>query len=243
MDSSLPRPAPPRSLIERLREWVVWFGPGRLAATALAVIAVAIGGTWLLQGSPSPVESKLPFATHSTVPTAAAVATSLVGTSVGTTTTGASSVVVYVAGAVAAPGVYTLAPLSRVADAVSAAGGALATADLNVVNLAATVHDGERIYVPIVGEVVPALVAGVEVAGVEAAGGAGADPTVPAGPVNVNTASAEQLDLLPGVGPTTAAAIVAHREQHGPFQTIDQLGDVHGIGPAKLDALRGLVTV
>ena len=239
MDSSLPRPAPPRSLVERLREWVVWFGPGRLAATALAVIAVAIGGTWLLQGSPSPVESKLPFATHSTVPTAATVGTSLVGT----TTTGASSVVVYVAGAVAAPGVYTLAPLSRVADAMSAAGGAVATADLNVVNLAATVHDGERIYVPIVGEVVPALVAGVGVAGVEVAGGAGADPTVPAGPVNVNTASAEQLDVLPGVGPTTAAAIVAHREQHGPFQTIDQLGDVHGIGPAKLDALRGLVTV
>lgn len=239
MDSSLPRPAPPRSLVERLREWVVWFGPGRLAATALAVIAVATGGTWLLQGSPSPVESRLPFATHSTVPTAAPVGTSLVGT----TTTGASSVVVYVAGAVAAPGVYTLAPLSRVADAMSAAGGAVATADLNVVNLAATVHDGERIYVPIVGEVVPALVAGVGVAGVEVAGGAGADPTVPAGPVNVNTASAEQLDVLPGVGPTTAAAIVAHREQHGPFQTIDQLGDVHGIGPAKLDALRGLVTV
>ena len=66
---------------------------------------------------------------------------------------------------------------------------------------------------------------------------------MPAGPVNVNTATADQLDVLPGVGPTTAAAIVAHREQHGPFQSVDQLGDVRGIGPAKLEALRGLVTV
>ena len=227
MDSSLPRPAPPRSLVERLREWVVWFGPGRLAATALAVIGVAIGGTWLLKGSPGRAEDQLPFAAHSTLPTAAP------GTAVETTTSAAPSVVVYVAGAVAAPGVYSLAPLSRVTDAMSAAGGALATADLNVVNLAAAVHDGERIYVPIVGEVVPAVLAGDPVA----------DATVPEGPVNVNTATADQLDVLPGVGPTTAAAIVAHREQHGPFQTIDQLGDVHGIGPAKLEALRGLVTV
>jgi competence protein ComEA len=229
MDSSLPRPAPPRSLVERLREWVVWFGPARLAATALAVIAVAIGGTWLLKGSPSRAEDQLPFATHS------AVSTSAPGVpAIDTTTTAAPSVVVYVAGAVAAPGVYTLAPLSRVTDAMTAAGGALATADLNVVNLAAAVHDGERIYVPVVGEVVPVVVAGDAVA---------PGATVPAGPVNVNTATADQLDVLPGVGPTTAAAIVAHREQHGPFQSIDQLGDVHGIGPAKLEALRGLVTV
>ena len=230
MDSSLPRPAPPRSLVERLREWVVWFGPARLAATALAVIAVAIGGTWLLKGPPSRAEDQLPFATHPAASTTAPVGIPAVDT----TTTAASTVVVYVAGAVAAPGVYTLAPLSRVTDAMSAAGGALATADLNVVNLAAAVRDGERIYVPVVGEVVPVVVAGDAVA---------VGDTVPVGPINVNTATADQLDVLPGVGPTTAAAIVAYREQHGPFQTIDQLGDVHGIGPAKLEALRGLVTV
>lgn len=230
MDSSLPRPAPPRSPIERLRDWVVWFGPARLAATALAVIAVAIGGTWLLKGSPGRAEDQLPFASRST-PSATAPSDS---STIETTTTAPPAVVVYVAGAVAAPGVYTLEPSSRVAGAISAAGGAIATADLNVVNLAATVRDGERIYVPVVGEVVPVVVAGDS-----AAPGA----TVPAGPVNLNTATADQLDVLPGVGPTTAAAIVAHREQHGPFQSIDQLGDVHGIGPAKLDALRGLVTV
>jgi competence protein ComEA len=129
--------------------------------------------------------------------------------------------------------VYTLALPARVTDAVAAAGGAGAQADLNVVNLAAALHDGERVYVPKVGEVIPAVVAGEQSTG----------STDPAGPVNVNSATADQLDVLPGVGPTTAAAIIAHREQHGPFQSVEQLGDVRGIGPAKLDALRGLVTV
>ena len=228
MESSLPRPAPPRSPIERVREWVVWFGPGRLLATAVAVLAVAVGGTWLLDGSPSRPEDRLPFAAHTTSssapPTPAASSPA--------PTTDPSAIVVYVAGAVLTPGVYTLAPASRVTDAVIAAGGSGQDADLDVVNLAATVHDGERIYVPTIGEAVPAVI-----------GGPPPDDTVPAGPVNVNSATPQQLDVLPGVGPATAAAIVAHREQHGPFQSIDQLGEVRGIGPVKLDALRGLVTV
>jgi competence protein ComEA len=229
VDSSLPRPAPPRSPVDRVREWVVWFGPGRLAATALAVIAVVAGGAWLLRGSPSRAEDQLPFAAHSTSSTAPSP-TSV--SPAAPTTTVAPFIVVYVAGAVAAPGVYTLGAAARVTDAVTAAGGAGAGANLNVVNLAATLHDGEQIYVPVVGEVVPVPV-----------GASPTEATVAAGPVNVNSATVDQLDVLPGVGPTTAAAIVAHREQHGPFQTVDQLGDVRGIGPAKLDALRGLVTV
>jgi competence protein ComEA len=216
-------------LLERLREWIVWFGPGRLAATALAVIAVAAGGTWLLKGSPSRAEDQLPFAATST----SSASGSVDATSPPSSTTIATSTVVYVAGAVAAPGVYTLGAGARVTDAVAAAGGADADADLGVVNLAAVVIDGERIYVPKIGETVPAVVAGTPIV----------DDTRPAGPVNVNSASADQLDVLPGVGPTTAAAIVAHRDQHGPFQSVEQLGEVRGIGPAKLDALRGLVTV
>ena len=226
MDASLPRPAPPRSPLDRFREWIIWFGPGRLAATALAVLAVVAGGMWLLKGSPGRAEDQLPFATHSASTTASSAATF-------PTTTAAAAVVVYVTGAVTVPGVYTLALPARVTDAVAAAGGAGAQADLNVVNLAAALHDGERVYVPKVGEVIPAVAAGEPSTG----------STVPAGPVNVNSATADQLDVLPGVGPTTAAAIIAHREQHGPFQSVDQLGDVRGIGPAKLDALRGLVTV
>jgi len=226
MDAELPRPAPPRSLVERVREWVVWFGPGRLAATAVAVIAVVVGGTWLLQGSPSRAEDQLPFATR---PSSSLVTTTL---ALPTTST-SSTVVVYVTGAVVAPGVYTLPSPGRATDAVAAAGGATAAADLDVVNLAATLHDGERIYVPEVGEIVPPVVSGDTVV----------DASVPAAPVDINTASVDQLDVLPGVGPATAAAIVAYRDQHGPFQTIDQLGEVRGIGPSKLDAIRGLVVV
>jgi competence protein ComEA len=228
VDSSLPRPAPPRSLHERLREWVVWFGPGRLAATALAVIAVLAGGTWLLKGSPGRAEDQLPFAATST-----STANASITSTTATTTAIATTTVVYVAGAVARPGVYTLGAAARVTDAVAAAGGAGADADLGVINLAAVVTDGERIYVPKVGETVPVVVGDARAVG----------DTTPAGPVNVNTATADQLDVLPGVGPTTAAAIVAHREQHGPFQTVEQLGEVRGIGPVKLDALRGLVSV
>ena len=235
MDSSLPRPAPPRSLLERFREWVVWFGAGRLAATALAVIAVVVGGTWLLKGSPSRAEDQLPFATRPPTSTGASIGTASGGASVAAASTSvAASIVVYVAGAVAAPGVYTLDNAARVTDAVTAAGGVAADADLDVVNLAAAVHDGERVYVPKVGGTVPPVV-GADVVVVD-------NSTAP-GPVNINSATAEQLDVLPGVGPTTAAAIVSHRQQHGPFQNVEQLADVRGIGPAKLDALRGLVTV
>ena len=235
MDSSLPRPAPPRSLGQRFREWVVWFGPGRLAATALAVIAVVTGGTWLLEGSPSRAEDQLPFAAHSSASTTNSIVSAVGGPSASSASTSvAASIVVYVAGAVAVPGVYTLDNPARVTDAVTAAGGVVVGADLDVVNLAATVHDGERVYVPKVGGTVPPVV-GADVAVV--------DNTTPIGPVNVNSATAEELDVLPGVGPTTAAAIVTHRQQHGPFQTVEQLADVRGIGPAKLDALRGLVTV
>jgi competence protein ComEA len=229
MDSSLPRPASPRSVVERLREWVVWFGPGRLAATAFAVIAVVVGGSWLLQGPSSRAEDQLPFDTRSSSTGVASIGTSVVAS----TTTVAPPIVVYVAGAVMAPGVYTLDVGARVTDAVAAAGGAAVDADLRVVNLAALVADGERIYVPKVGETVPAVVGDASAV----------DDTTPSGPVNVNSATADQLDVLPGVGPTTAEAIVAHREQHGPFQTVEQLADVRGIGPVKLDALRGLVTV
>ncbi len=225
MDSSLPRPAPPRSPIDRVREWVVWFGPSRLVATALAVIAVVVGGTWLLKGSPSRAEDVLPFAARATSTTVAPVTSP--------STTLAASIVVYVAGAVAKPGVYTLASSARVNDALTAAGGPATTADLGVVNLAATLKDGERVYVPAVGDSIPPV---LQI-------GPATYDTSPAELVNINAATAEQLDVLPGVGPATAAAIIAHRQQHGPFQSVEQLGDVRGIGATKLDALRGLVTV
>ena len=231
MDPSLPRPAPPRSPIDRLREWVVWFGPGRLAATALAVIAVVAGGTWLLKGSPGRAEDQLPFASPID---GDCNASQQAPPSPRRPPPCSSAIVVYVAGAVTAPGVYTLDGAARVTDALAAAGGAGAGRRSR---RGQPCRGGARRRA----DLRPEGRRGGPGRGRRRLGAA--DATAPAGPVNVNSATADQLDVLPGVGPTTAAAIVAHREQNGPFQTVEQLGDVRGIGPAKLDALRGLVTV
>ena len=128
--------------------------------------------------------------------------TSAAGPSPPTIATG--TVVVHVAGAVVAPGVYELGAGARAADAVTVAGGASPEADVDALNLAAPLQDGERVYVPVVGEAVPPPVAA---------------PTSSAavGPVDLNRATVDELDGLPGIGPATAQAIVAHREANGPF--------------------------
>ena len=164
---------------------------------------------------------------------------------------GDGAVVVHAAGAVSRPGVYTLPAGSRVQDLVAAAGGLTADADSDRVNLAAPVPDGSRVYVPRRGEVGPGpdvvpigpgpgSVSGPDGSGVGPAG----DPAPSSSsPLDLNQASAGELELLPGVGPATAAAIVAHRQQHGPFTSVDQLQNVRGIGPAKLAQIRDLVHV
>jgi competence protein ComEA len=133
------------------------------------------------------------------------------------------------------PGVYRLTAGARVQDAVRRAGGATAKADVNAVNLAALVQDGVQVVVP------ARAAGGVGVAMAPAAGdGAGG---VPSAPVNLNTATAEQLDTLDGVGPATAAKILDYRKQHGGFRSVEDLGQVSGIGPKRLEALRGKVVV
>jgi competence protein ComEA len=140
--------------------------------------------------------------------------------------------VVHVVGAVRSPGLYRLDEGSRVADAVALAGGAGPKADLTAVNLAAPLADGAQVLVPRRGE---AATAG---AGVPSPGSAAASP---AGPLRLNTATLEQLDALPGVGPVTAQRIVQYREAYGPFSSVDELDAVPGIGPARLEQLRELV--
>ena len=137
-------------------------------------------------------------------------------------TTQASLLKVHLAGAVQRPGLYEVPGGSRVNDLVDAAGGLDADADRAAVNLAARLSDEQQIYVPVKGEL-------------PAAGTAGSDPS---GPIDVNTATAAQLDELPGIGPSLAAAIIAFRSEHGPFATLDALEQVPGIGPAKLSRLR-----
>jgi competence protein ComEA len=137
---------------------------------------------------------------------------------------------VHVAGAVRHPGVFRLADGARVEDAVRRAGGPRRGADVNAINLAAKVADGQQV-------IVPRRVAGVAPAAAVSAGG-GAAAAQPPAPVNLNTATAEQLDTLDGVGPATAAKILAWRTQHGGFRSVDDLGQVPGIGPKRLAALR-----
>ena len=151
-----------------------------------------------------------------------AVAPLVSGTTTGTTPTGGGMVVVDVVGGVRRPGLYRLATGARVADAVSRAGGLTRRADRALVNLAAPLVDGEQVLVAVRGSA----------AGVTAAGAAA--------PVHLNSATAEELDTLPGVGPVTAEKIVAYRQQNGPFSSLDGLDAIPGIGPARIAALKGL---
>jgi competence protein ComEA len=137
-------------------------------------------------------------------------------------------VFVNVVGAVRRPGLYRLKDGSRVADAVTRAGGPTPKAQIELLNLAARIADGEQIVVPRRGVAGPAAAA--------ASGGA-----VATGPVHLNSATLEQLDALPGVGPVTAQKILDYRQQHGAFGSVDELDAIVGIGPARLEQLRGLV--
>lgn len=146
--------------------------------------------------------------------------------------------VVSVVGAVTRPGLVRLEPGARVADALEAAGGAADGADLIGLNLARRVADGDQIVVGIVPpEPVP------QASGIIGAQGAESGPANAGGLLDLNIADESALDALPGVGPVTAAAIVAWRETNGPFSAVEQLGEVDGIGPARLARLRELVTV
>lgn len=142
--------------------------------------------------------------------------------------------VVHVTGAVARPGVVTLDGGARVTDAIAAAGGASGDARLDLLNLARPLQDGEHIHLPREGEEPPPA---SSAAGTDAPGG---DPS---GRIDLNTATAEQLQTLPGIGPAKAAEIVRHREEHGRFDVPGDLRDVPGIGEATFQRLADLVTV
>jgi competence protein ComEA len=127
------------------------------------------------------------------------------------------------------PGLYRLAQGSRVADAVARAGGVTRKADPAALNLAAPLADGEQVLVP---ARLPVAVAASQGAAV---------PGVPQGPIQLSSATAEQLDALPGIGPATAQKILDYRAEHGAFRSVEELDDVPGIGPARIEQLRGLV--
>ncbi|HLS50006.1 MAG TPA: helix-hairpin-helix domain-containing protein [Actinomycetaceae bacterium] len=145
---------------------------------------------------------------------------------------GPARVFVHVAGAVARPGVVDLAEGARVADALSAAGGPVAGAEVDAINLARVLVDGEQVYVPRVGETLPPAAA---------AGGAGEGPGSRV--VNINSAGPEELQRLPGVGPAIAQRIIDWRTANGGFHTVEELLEVPGIGHKVLEGLRNEVSV
>ncbi|PQD99977.1 hypothetical protein CYL16_14190 [Mycobacterium sp. EPG1] len=213
--------------------------PGRAGVIALGVVgAVAVLVTVLTligDRTPAVVSAKLPpvETISSTAPPAGGAG-------------GTEPVVVSVVGLVRTPGLVTLSPGARIADALDAAGGPLDGADVLGLNMARRVADGEQIVVGIGAPPGQPTQMGSAVVG-QAGGSASAAPpengAAPGGLIDLNSATAEQLDTLPGVGPVTAAAIVAWRDANGRFSSVDQLGDVDGIGPARLDKLRDLVRV
>ncbi len=179
------------------------------------VYAIILGGV-LLWRQPAPVAIEILDPTPRPTPTAAPI-------------------VVYVSGAVASPGVYTLVEGSRVNDAVVAAGGLLPEADQGGLNLAAALYDGERVHVPVPGEA--PLPAG------PVASGPGGAVAQPASPIDINVASAAELESLPGIGAVLAQRIVEDRQANGPYASVDELARVRGIGTAVLEKVRPLITV
>ena len=190
--------------------------PGSWAMWVVAVVAAAamVGWTWLGRPAVEPVPAAVATVAPSSAPAPDTGAAS---------PSPAGTVVVSVVGLVASPGLVTLPAGARVADALAAAGGLLPEADPASVNAAALLTDGEQIAIGVPGAHAPAAAA-------SAAAGAG-------GLLDLNAATAADLDALPGIGPVLAQRIVDHRGEHGAFTSVDQLDDVSGIGPAVLAEL------
>jgi competence protein ComEA len=217
----------PERGLDRLRAYA---DDPRVRIAALLAAAAVAGFIWYQLGAggrSGPVAEPVSVAS---APAPSATA----GTPAASTERG-GLVTVHVAGAVTCPGVVRVPAGGRVVDAIDAAGGGLPDADLDRLNLAARLVDGQRVAVAKIGAPAP-VEAGAPVGGSD---GPGAE----SGPLNLNTATAEQLEELPGIGPATAAAIVEHRTRNGPFPSVDALTDVPGIGAAKLAQLQSLVRV
>lgn len=223
-------------LLSKVRYWIAFVGLRRVISGVISVLVAGVLLWLVLKPSPMPIESSIPLATFP------------VSTSVGPT----AKITVHVAGAVEQPGVYKLAPLSRVIDAVTAAGGARRDADLERINLAQLVIDTEQVFIPIrtnratapsrePPSVTPRHRPTTTIASGDQSTSGGSNQRSLM--VNLNSATALEIDALPGVGPATAKAIVDYRRSKGKFSKVEELLNVSGIGPAKFAALRDLVTV
>jgi competence protein ComEA len=227
---------PPDGPRARVRAVLAGAGRQRVAVALLVLLAlVGAGVVWARAtprpaGAPSgqdaaaPADQTLPRA----APDTSAGPSGAAGSPGGPGASG--QVAVHVAGRVRHPGLVRLPAGSRVQDAITAAGGVASGADLDAVNLARRLTDGEQVRVPGPGDPAPPPP------------DAAAGPATPSAPLDLNTATVEQLDTLPGVGEVTAGRIVAYRSAH-PFTTVDELLEVPGIGQRRFEQLKDLVTV
>ena len=231
-----------------LRERIDTLSRAELAGLVVVIVACVAGAAfWYLRSLPRPITVaevpagapaaarasgvEAPFASGVPASSAAVSGASMSGQPLPV------SVIVDVTGHVRRPGVYEFPSGSRVIDAIERAGGPRANAVLSALNLAAPLADGQQIVVPGPRDPIAA------VPGAPIVSGAPAAPSASATLVDVNTADATALEALPGIGEVTAAAIIEHRTQNGPFTSVDQLEDVSGIGPATLEEIRPHVTV
>jgi competence protein ComEA len=232
-----PRPEPIAPLAAR---WAHWRRDPRLATAGLALVALAAGAWWIRLSVSEPPGTAATAKSSTTSDDARATGTTIAAR---VTTTTAGIFVVDVVGAVHHAGVVSIPATARVVDAVNAAGGALANADLDRINLAAHLVDGMRIAVPRRGVASDPAGPTSDPGGGGAGGPSAGGPPTPSAPLDLNTATEAQLEALPGIGPSLAQAIVAEREQEGGFHSVDDLRRVRGIGDVRFAQLRPLVTV
>lgn len=243
--------------MDRFRTWLAFVGWQRFTFVVAVAPVVAFVAWWLVRLPAPPVESLIPVAPSAVTAAPGDWVSPL-------QTLAPSRIAVHVVGAVRQPGVYHLAAGARADDALRAAGGANDNADLRRVNLAASVLDGDQLYIPRIGERLPNdspstnKTSGNPDAPIHASNNStnstnstnsnnsssarATSSTLPL-IVDLNRATATDLDRLPGVGPATAKAIIDHRTRNGPFASVDDLLKVKGIGPAKLAEIRPWVKV
>lgn len=215
-----------RQFLATVKHWVAFIGPRRLFGSVVGVV-VAVGLGWfVLKPSPTPIEFSLPSITTAVLPFTD------------------SEIHVHIVGAVKRPGVYSMHALSRVVDAVRAAGGSLPTADLEGINLAQTLMDAEQVFIPVRRSASPRVtVAPRHRPRPRVTSTTISQAMQESKVVNINTATATQLETLTGVGPATARAIISYRTSKGVFTKVEDLLNVPGIGPAKLAAMRNEISV
>ncbi|MEO6467851.1 MAG: ComEA family DNA-binding protein [Acidimicrobiia bacterium] len=228
-----PRPVP-HGLPEYLAEARDWATDPRVRVGALLLAAAIAGYFWYQVGQGE---------TSSALPATSSISSGPRRSSFRSTTTTKPPYLVHVAGAVAHPGLIRVPSGARIADAIAAAGGGLADADLDRLNLAAKVTDGQRIPVAKIGAPGSSALVDGSATGTDPSADGSTTGAAASGPIDLNTATETQLETLPGIGPSFAAAIIRERERRGGFTTVDQLRDVRGIGEKRFAELKPLVTV